>query len=231
MIQPRYWIKHAVARRALRGYPLYDVPHKRLEREMTEAEAQENFDYFMSAWDSRLAYFKDWLRRIFSVKATLDGDGITAVSDWADEYAGGLIRNDSHIPLEVWASYDPIWREAYAGFNVMTDIGIFLGEYLIAKRPRLAWEIYRGHEVEPATFESVELMKPCIGGFPRRFWKGFVLTTGFGLVINARGLSTISDRMSRTKTLIHAAQKNLQLADIAEGENPVVLGDFRNEQL
>jgi hypothetical protein len=230
MIHPRYWIKHAVARRALRGYPLYDVPHKRLEREMTEAEAQENFDYFMSVRDSRLAYFTDWMRRNFSVKATLDGDGITAVSHWADEYAGGLVRNDSHIHLEVWSSYVPIWREAYAGFNVMIDIGIFIGEYLIAKHPRLAWEIYRGHEFEPATFESTNFMKPCIGGFPR-FWKGFVLVTGFGAVINARGLSTIGDRMSRTKVLVHAAQNNLLHADVADGENPVILGDFRNEQL
>lgn len=230
MIHPRYWIKHLVARRALRDYPLYDVPHKRLEREMTEAEAQENFDYFMSVRDSRLTYFTDWMRRRFSIKATLDGDGIIAVSDWADEYAGGLIRTDSHISLDVWASYNPIWREAYAGFNVMTDIGIFLGEYLIAKRPRLAWEVYRGHEFEPTTFESTSFMKPCLGGFPR-FSKGFVLEAGFGAVINARGLSTIGDRMSRTKVLVHAAQKNLQLADIPNGENPVILGDFRNEQL
>lgn len=199
MIHPRYWIKHAVARRALRDYPLYDVPHKRMERTMTEAEAQENFDYFMNVRVSRLAYFTDWLRRGFSVKATLDGDGITAVSDWADGYAGGLIKNDSYILDNVWASYAPVWRETYAGFNVMTDIGIFLGEYLIAKRPRLAWEIYRGHEFEPATFEGASFMKPCIGGFPD-FWKGFVLEDGFGVVVNARGLSTIGDRMSCTKS-------------------------------
>ena len=58
----------------------------------------------------------------------------------------------------------------------------------------------------------------------------FVLAAGVGAVINARGLATIGDRMSRTETLIHGAQKNLQLADIADGENPVILGDYRNEQ-
>jgi hypothetical protein len=230
MIHPRYWIKHALARRALRGYPLHDVPHKRLERAMTEAEAHENFDYFMSVRAGRLAYFTDWMRKNFAVKATLDGDGITAVSDWADNYAGGLIREDGRLPMEVWATYSPIWEGAYAGFNVMTDIGIFLGEYLIAKRPRLGWEIYQGHKIEPTTFDSDQFMKPCLGGFPR-FWKGFVLETGLGAVVNARGLATIGDRMSRTETLIHGAQKNLQLADVADGENPVILGDYRNEQL
>lgn len=230
MIHPRYWIKHAVARHALRGYPLYDVPHKRPERVMTEAEAQGNFDYFMNVRVGRLAYFTDWMRKNFAVKATLDGDGIVAVSDWADNYAGGLIREDGRVPLEVWATYAPIWAEAHAGFNVMIDIGIFLGEYLIAKRPHLGWEIYRGHEIEPTTFDSDQFMKPCLGGFPR-FWKGFVLETGVGAVVNARGLATIGDRMSRTRTLVHGAQKNLQRADIADGENPIILGDYRNEQL
>src|SRR5437899_10708437 len=116
MIHPRHLIKHAVARRALRGYPLFDVPHKRPERAMTEAEAHENFDYFMGVRSGRLAYFTDWMRKNFAVKATLDGHGIAAVSNWADNYAGGLIRRDGRDPLDVWATYAPIWEEAYAGF-------------------------------------------------------------------------------------------------------------------
>src|SRR5258708_37602086 len=89
MIHPRYWIKHAFARRALRGYPLYDVPHKRAEGKMSEAEAQQNFDYFMHVRLSRLAHFTDWLRNNFAVNAALDGEGLRAVGRWADDYGGG----------------------------------------------------------------------------------------------------------------------------------------------
>ncbi len=70
MIHPRYWIKHLVARRALRGYPLYDVPHKQAERAMTGAEALENFNYFMSVRLGRLAYFVHWMTKNFAVKTT-----------------------------------------------------------------------------------------------------------------------------------------------------------------
>lgn len=47
MIRPHFWLKHFLARRAVRRYPLYDVPHKRAEATMSEAEVQENFAYFM----------------------------------------------------------------------------------------------------------------------------------------------------------------------------------------
>jgi hypothetical protein len=230
MIYPRYWIKHLTARRALRGYPLYDVPHKRAERTMTNAEAQENFNYFMNVRRSRLAHFINWMSEHFAVKPTVDGDGLMAVSDWADEYGGGLIPADSNAALSTWATYEPIWNDANAGFNVMIDIGIFHGEYLITKRPQLRWEIYRGREIEPATFESIQFMKPCLGGFPR-FWTGFSLMAGAGALMNARGLATVGDRMSRSRTLILDAQKNLHLSNIAEGEDPVVIGDYRNERL
>jgi hypothetical protein len=230
MIRARYWIKHAMARRALRGYPLYDVPHARAERAMTEAEAQENFDYFMSVRLRRLASFVDWMSQHFAVELTLDGDGLRALSAWADEYGGGLVPGAAHDALDTWATYAPIWSGAYAGFNVMIDVGIFQGEYLIAKRPRLGWEIYRGHEIEPATFDSIHFMKPCLGGFPR-YWRGFPLRAGAGALINAHGLATIGDHMSRKETLISDAQKNLQLADVAEGDDPVIIGDFRNQRL
>jgi len=230
MIRPRYWIKHFIARRASRGYPLYDVPHKQSERTMTEAEAQENFHYFMSVRLHRLAYFLEWLRENFAVNATLNGEGLTAVSNWADEYGGGLIQYEGHVALEIWANYRPIWDAAYAGLNVMIDIGIFQGEYLMVKRPKLHWEIYRGQEVEPATYGSIQFMKPCLGGFPR-FWNGFPLRAGAGAIINGRGLATVGDHMARNGSLVLDAKQNLHLSNFLDGNDPLVVGDYRNEQL
>lgn len=76
MIHPKFWLKHARARRALRGYPLYDVPHKQAEGTLSEKEARENFDYFMRVRLERLAFFQEWLKKNFGVNATLDGDGV-----------------------------------------------------------------------------------------------------------------------------------------------------------
>lgn len=221
-----------MARRALRDYPLYDVPHKRLERDMIEAHAEENFEYFMEIRQSRLAHFVDWMKEHFSVRVTLDGDGLVAVSNWADEYGGGLLQSDYQaVDLSVWAKYAPAWRDENAGFNVMVDLGIFQGEYLIAKRPQLVWEMYGGRDIEPSTFDSEHFRKPCLGGFSR-YWNGFPLRAGVGAIINGRGLATIGDHMARPRSLVTDAQSNLYLSNIPEGIDPVItIGDYRNEPL
>ena len=230
MIHPRYWIKHFLARRAIRGYPFYDVPHKRAERTISAAEAQENFDYFMSVRLSRLAHFVGWLRMNFAVEATLDGDGLTAVSNWTDKYGGGLIGNEGHIASTIWEDYQPAWTVKYAGFNVMIDLGIFQGEYLIFKQPRLAWGIDKGQDVEPTTYSSTQFMKPCLNGMPR-YWNGFPLREGASAVINARGLATVGDQMSRGAGLITSAKQVLYLSHVPDGEDPAIIGDYRNEPI
>jgi hypothetical protein len=165
MIHPRYWLKHAAARRAVGNYPLYDVPHKQAERTLDEMRVQDNFAYFMRVRLDRLAFFRNWLRTNFRIDAALDGDGLRKVSQWVDEYGGGLIADEPNCQT-IFASYQPRWEREHAGYNVIIDLGIFLGEYLITKRPRLFWEIYRGHEREPQSFNSSDYFDAhrCHGG-------------------------------------------------------------------
>lgn len=47
MIYPMLMLKHLKVRRAIRDYPLYDVPNKQQEEMLDELRVQENFDYFM----------------------------------------------------------------------------------------------------------------------------------------------------------------------------------------
>jgi hypothetical protein len=231
MIYPRHWISHMVARRALRDYPLYAPPHKGMERDMTEAKAEENFDYFMSVRRSRLAHFAEWMNSHFAVKVTLDGSGLTAISNWADKYGGGLLSADCKaVAPTVWATYRPTWNNLYAGFNVMIDIGIFQGEYLIARRPQLVWEMYRRRDIEPSTFDSEHFRKPCLGGFSR-FWNGFPLRAGASAIMNGRGLATFGDHMARRRSLIADAQSNLYLSKIPEGTDPIIIGDYSSEPI
>ncbi len=112
----------------------------------------------------------------------------------------------------------------------MIDIGIFQGEYLILKRPRLAWGIYKGQEVEPTSYSSTQFMKPCLNGMPR-FWNGFPLREGASAIINARGLATVGDHMARTAGLINSAKEMLYLSNVPDGEGPVIIGDYSNEPI
>jgi hypothetical protein len=226
MIYPRYWIRHAVARRALRGYPVYDVPHKDAEGKMGEARAQENFDYFMRVRLGRLAYFTGWLRKNFGVEAILNGEGLQAVSRWTEAYGGGLIGGDDFLTMmKIYGTYQPRWEGALAGYNVMIDIGIFEGEYLIVKRPRLRWEIYRGHEIEPETFNSIDFMKPCLG-CDGLLLKQPSLSVGCSSIANGRAISTMGS-INRTRSLLIAnAQSILHATKV-----PYVIGDYRNEPI
>jgi hypothetical protein len=226
VIRPRYWIKHAIARRALRGYPVYDVPHKGAEGKMGEARAQENFDYFMRARMRRLTYFTGWLKSNFAVTAALDGEGLRAVSHWADDYGGGLIGiEDFPTRMKIFGAYQPRWEGAFAGYNVMIDIAIFQGEYLIVKRPRLRWEIYRGHEIEPETFNSIYFMKPCLG-CNDLLLKHQAFSIGCSSIVNGQALSTIGRTDWTRDLLILNAQSTLHATKL-----PYVIGDYRDEPI
>lgn len=64
-----------------------------------------------------------------------------------------------------FASYQPPWTREYVGYNVVVDIAIFVGEYLIAKRPQLHWEIYRGYPSEEGKLTGINLNRPRLGAF------------------------------------------------------------------
>lgn len=227
MIRPRYWIRHLIARRALQDYPIYDVPHKEAEGEIGEARAKENFDYFMQVRMGRLAHFTDWLRNHFAVKATLDGEGLRAVGRWVENCGSGLIGDEDLLSrMMIYGTYQPAWEGAYAGYNVMIDIGIFQSEYLIVRRPQLRWEIYRGHEIEPATFDSIDFLKPCLG-CDGLLQKHSALRVGWSCIANARARSTIGRTdwlpgdllVSNTKSVLHA------------NKIPYLAGDYRDEPI
>ena len=80
MLIPRFWLHHWRTKRALVGYPIYEVPHKREECTLSEAEIQENYSYFMRVRLERLAHFQSWLKRKFQVDAPVNGDGLRAVN-------------------------------------------------------------------------------------------------------------------------------------------------------
>jgi hypothetical protein len=142
MLLPQAWLRTLWLQRALRGYPLYDPPHKVEERLLTKEKATENFDYFMRVGQQRLAYFRDWLRRHFGVTVTLDEKGVKALNRWGNKYAGLLLdEGPGGDPTDSYFTYDPPWIGGNAGYNVIFDMGIMLGEATIASCPKLRWDV------------------------------------------------------------------------------------------
>jgi hypothetical protein len=231
MIYPTSIIKFMKVGRAIANYPVYDVPNKQEERTLDEPRVQENFDYFMRVRLDRLAFFQKWLREWFGVNATLDGNGLLALNAWVNAYGGGLI-GDQFNTQTIFETYQPPWVGEHAGYNVMIDIGIFVGEYLIVKRPKLHWEIYRGHPDEDGELTGPNLKRPQLGGFPRG-WGDDVLGLGYGVVAGARKSSHIGHNpvINDPDGMIKQCKSSLYLANAPDDGSPFIVGDYGNEPI
>jgi hypothetical protein len=228
MIYPHLWLRHWRVRRALGRYPLYDVPHKVREGDLPEEKARENFEYFMAVRLERLAFFQSWLGRRFGVDASLTPAGVKAVDGWVDAYGGGLVGDFPQVkepdstepsPLGIFARYARPWEGQNAGLNVAVDLGIFMGEYCILKRPKLYWEMYQGHAIEPATFRSTGYRRPCLAGF-RGLWKSDTITAGYECLANSRGLAKIghSNLSYRKNVVVECVKSILYDARLADAD-------------
>jgi hypothetical protein len=172
MFLPQAWLRALWLRRALHEYPLYNPPHKVEERLLSKEKATENFDYFMRVREQRVAHFQDWLRRNFGVIITLDEKGVRALGRWGNRYAGLLLDEDpAGHPTDSYFTFHPPWTGENAGYNVIFDMGIVLGEAMIASCPKLRWDVDPISAILPRTARQrkreagVSYQRPELTGF------------------------------------------------------------------
>jgi hypothetical protein len=177
MLLPHMAIRKLWLRRALRGYPLYDPPHKVEERLLSDELAADNFAYFMRVRLHRMAYFQVWLRRYFLVTLTPDTKGVRALSRWGNKYAGLLLDvGPTGRPTDSYFTYDPAWTGDDAGCNVVFDMGITLGEFLITNCPKLHWDLEPTSTILPRTAKMLKrspgmsFQRPELSGFDNPVW-------------------------------------------------------------
>lgn len=177
MFREYLWARSIQKRRkaleqALSGYPLYDPPYKVEERLLSREQAMENFDYFMRVRKQRLDHFQDWLRWHFGETVSLDRQGMRALSRWAYRYAGFLlVAGRGGKPTMSYFDYDPAWTGKHAGLNVVFDIGITLGEAVLAHCPKLCWDFDPTSAILPA--KAAHSKKIAGAGFWRPRLAGF----------------------------------------------------------
>jgi len=164
--------RKAKLERALGEYPLYDPPHKVEEYLLSREQAAENFDYFMRVRLERVAYFQGWLQRHFGVTVTLDEQGVRALSRWGNKYAGFLlVKGTDGGPNRSYFTYDPPWMGENAGHNVLLDMGITLGEAIIANCPKVHWDFDPISAILPRTAQMLKrsrglsFQRPMLTGF------------------------------------------------------------------
>jgi hypothetical protein len=172
MLLPHMQLRKLWLRRALRDYPLYDPPHKVEERLLSRDKATENFDYFMRVRQERRAFFENWLRRYFSVALTPDEKGVGRLNRWGNKYAGLLfVVGPDGDPADAYFTYSPPWTGENAGYNALFDMGIALGEIIIANCPKLRWDVDPISAILPRTAKQLKqapgmsFQRPVLTGF------------------------------------------------------------------
>jgi hypothetical protein len=228
VIDPRYWLPHWQARRALVGYPLYTVPHRQSEATLDVALALENFDHFMSVRLERLAAFREWLARHFGVEAALDEPGLRAVEAWVKRYGSGAVEEEiigEDITMRsAFAHYEPDWVGRFAVCNVIIDLGIFFGEFLIALRPHLRWVCNFTCLEGNVPTDLANYGRPQIGGFVVKTWHVNVFQDAFYMLSIARKQSEIfyNKFIVRDYKMTRKLPQILKMADARDDGKPFI---------
>lgn len=236
MLKPQYWLKYRKARRAVDGYPPYDLPHKGEagEGELDEAQVRENFQYFMNVRQVRLAYFRDWMTQHFRLSLSFDGDSVIALEEWLWEYGGGVLKEQPDMHL-FYGRNEPRWDGVLAGYNIAIDAAIFVGEFLIFRRPQLHWTHCSYSFVGSEQYVESRLHSPFIGGFPMKSCATDPIDQTFGIMMDGLKQAKIGEARYRPPRcgIVYACRSALHLANVPEpkGDEVFISGDYSHEPL
>src|SRR5215510_5772424 len=166
-LRPIGWYRARKINSALANYPVYAPPHLRSEIDLSLTEARENFEYFMDKRSFRSQSLIDFMNR-FKIEMTTNDSGLTSVSNWFDRYGGLLLpfTPRSTVTFDSFVAYDPSWTGEHIGMNVIWDIGIYLGECVIARNPSAHWALNTG-DADQISREAVGYQRPCVAGLHR----------------------------------------------------------------
>jgi hypothetical protein len=235
MINPFSWLRYQRTRRAIAGYPIYDVPNKHNEGALRKEQIDENFAYFMEVRLQRLAFFRSWLSDHYGVEAPLNGDGILAIEKWADLYGVGLVANPDGSS-EVFTTYQPNWTGDNRGYNVLVDIAIFLGEFLLSKHSHLHWMLLAGPDgglCDDKEGEPIGSTKgrPAVGGY--LIWTPDLFQVVYLKVVSCRSRLEIGGNHLQKSQVSFASfcRQSLHMATHTDPRAPFVFGDYSHGPL
>jgi len=231
MINPVCWLRFQRTRRAVADYPLYDPPNKAAEGTLPIKEIEDNFAYFINVRLQRLAFFRLWLSNHFGVEASLNGAGVLAIEKWADQFSGGLVM-DSAESSEIFRTYRPDWEGKRRGYNVLVDVAIFLGEFLISKRSHLYWTLLKDEKGSCVDGREGPIGftfgRPDLAGFVVEPFMPDLFRTVYRKAVGSNDCLEIGGNRLRRIHVSFAwtCRESLAVADHRDPSTPFIYGDY-----
>lgn len=164
------FIDRLKVQRGLRDYPIYTPPFARSTPSLSAKEMDANYNHFLEHKAARLESIAEYLDA-FSVQLRYEPDALLTLERWLYRYGGHLVpagggqvtpRGAPRMASALF-NYEPAWVGRYHGLNVINDIAIFAGEYIIANSDDARWGMWYGDGDERDRQTGV-FGHPCIFG-------------------------------------------------------------------
>lgn len=163
-------ISNAIDRRKvwkeIHSCPVYSPPFHDAENVLAKHEIKANHDYFLAQKADRVKYLTRYLVS-FSLVLRLERDSIQALDDWLYRYGGHLLPRELEprqgSVITAMHDHEPQWFGPFRGLNLVNDIAIFVGDYLISKDSAVSWDINYGNG-RPRDYERIGFGHPCLVG-------------------------------------------------------------------
>ncbi len=120
----------------LLDYPVYSPPFRGSGKVLSKEKIRANYDYFLEQKSARLDHLAKYLMR-FSIELCLASEALPALDRWLHRYGGHLFPSGGGAS-EALQHYEPAWTRKYHGLNILNDIAIFAGDYIVAKNKNFA---------------------------------------------------------------------------------------------
>ena len=150
-------------------YPVYSPPFHDSEMVLAKREINENYDYFLREKEHRLQYLAKYLKP-FNVDLRFDRSDLLGLDAWLYRYSGQLIPADGVFSLALH-DYEPIWSGTYHGLNVIHDVSIFAGEYIISKNKNVRSDVWYGDGTK-RDYDNPGFGQPCLIGLTHFGYQG-----------------------------------------------------------
>jgi hypothetical protein len=140
----------AAATGPLAGYPVYDPPYRANVCQLAPRFigdrylAMENFGYFMGQRALRLDSLAAYLRHFGIADLDPASDScLDAIGRWCDAYLGALTPSWPYEErlYRAFFAHAERWEGDLVGLNVVFDLGIVLGEAVIARNTDRFWNV------------------------------------------------------------------------------------------
>ena|ERR1700730_1405182 len=130
---------------ALTDYPPYAPPIWSSDAQPLGDAVAEYNTYFFENVSYRVEALRSFLSS-FNVALSLEDAGVKSVSAWLAIHGDLLVDGLQHQESEdLWRAYHWFrapWTGSLAGLNPIFDLGVYMGECLLYRKPRAKWQPY-----------------------------------------------------------------------------------------